>query len=62
MFLSSWRSRWWPLRVEAWVGSEWRPMGSIEFRVDVCIGRRGSMTCRRLRYGSAIRLASPTAT
>ena len=42
VFLSSRRSRWWPLRVEAWVGNEWRPMGSIEIRVDVCIGRRGS--------------------
>ena len=41
VFLSSRGSRWWPLRVEAWVGNEWRPMGSTEIRVDVGIGRRG---------------------
>jgi uncharacterized protein (DUF58 family) len=29
------------MRVEAWVGNEWRPLGSIEIRTDVCIGRRG---------------------
>lgn len=42
VFLSSHRSRWWPLRVEAWLGDEWRPMGSVEIRVDVSVGRRGS--------------------
>jgi uncharacterized protein (DUF58 family) len=42
VLLSTRRSRWWPLRVEAWVEDEWRPMGSSEIRVDVGIGPRGA--------------------
>jgi uncharacterized protein (DUF58 family) len=42
LFVSSSRSPWWPVRVDAWVGNEWRPMGRAEIRVDVLVGRRGS--------------------
>jgi uncharacterized protein (DUF58 family) len=31
----------WPLRVEALVGSDWRPLGAEWIRVDVHVGRRG---------------------
>jgi uncharacterized protein (DUF58 family) len=55
VFLSSRRSRWWPLRVEAWVGHEWRPVGSTEIRVDVVIGRRGSHELP----STAVRLSDP---
>ncbi len=59
VFLSSRRPRWWPLRVEAWVGNEWRPLGSIEIRVDVRIGRRGSheLPSTRVRVSDPLGLA-----
>jgi uncharacterized protein (DUF58 family) len=42
VFLSSTRPRWWPVQVEALAGGSWRPVGSNEFRIDVCAGRRGA--------------------
>lgn len=78
VFLSSRRSRWWPLRVEVWVGNEWRPMGRTEIRMDVDVGRRGphelppdpvrvsdplGLADRRLRGGTPVRvLALPRPT
>lgn len=41
IFLSMQRPRWWPLRVEALVGSDWRTPGADGIRVDVHVGPRG---------------------
>jgi uncharacterized protein (DUF58 family) len=41
VFLSVRQPRWWPLRVEALVGSDWHPPGAQGIRVDVHVGRRG---------------------
>jgi uncharacterized protein (DUF58 family) len=41
VFVSVRHPRWWPLRVEALVGSDWRPLGAEGIRVDVHVGWRG---------------------
>ncbi len=41
VYLSVRHPRWWPLRVEALVGTEWRSPGEDGIRIDVHVGRRG---------------------